>query len=78
MDEAYELRCPSKLHGVIVRPGVLEVACQSRFCGKRPGVIVRHWFQIETGKLIETKEYKTIELARREDDGTNGSPVRHA
>jgi hypothetical protein len=62
MEEAYELRCANVLHGIVVRPGVLEVACHSRYCGKRPGMILRHWFDIETGKLIDTKEYKTIEL----------------
>lgn len=56
-----ELRCASRLHGVLVRPGVLEVHCHSRFCGKRSGVIVLHWFDLETGKLIDTKEYQDID-----------------
>jgi hypothetical protein len=62
MEEAYELRCASRIHGLVVRPGVIEVRCQSRFCGKRAGVVILHWFDLETGKLLETKEYQDVEL----------------
>lgn len=66
MHEVVDLRCASRLHGVLVRQGVLEVRCQSRFCGKRKGVVILHQFELDTGKLIDTKEYKDIELKREE------------
>jgi len=76
--ENVELRCASRMHGEMVRPGVLEVRCHSRFCGKRAGVVILHWFDLETGKLIDTKEYKTVQLQNgEEDDGTNITAVRH-
>lgn len=44
----------------MVAPDVIEVRCHSRYCGKRAGVVILHRFNLETGKLIETKEYKNI------------------
>jgi len=64
MHEAYEFRCASRVHGVMVRPGVMEYRCHSRYCGKRSGVVVVHWFDVDTGKLLDTKEYRDIELKR--------------
>lgn len=61
--EGHELRCASRIHGVVVSEDVIEVRCHSRFCGKRAGVVILHRFEISTGKLLGTKEYKTIELA---------------
>lgn len=54
-----QLRCEHKLHGIIVEPGVMEVRCDSRFCGAKRGVAVLHRFDVATGKLIGTKMYKT-------------------
>jgi hypothetical protein len=54
-----ELRCKgNKLHGLVVTPatGVIEFRCSSRFCGKEPGVVVLHRFDLETGEL-ETRRY---------------------
>jgi hypothetical protein len=53
-----ELRCPHKLHGMMVKEGVLEVKCDSRFCGHGPGVVVLHRFDVTTGELLETKSFK--------------------
>lgn len=56
-----ELRCQShKLHGVLVETGfgIIEVACDNRLCGKEPGVVVRHRFDLSDGKLLETKRYQ--------------------
>jgi len=54
-----ELRCPgNKLHGIIVSDGVLEVKCDSKFCGHGPGVVVLHRFDINTGEVLGTKTYK--------------------
>ena len=38
--------------------GLLEVSCDSRFCGKRPGVVVLHRFKPETWELVETLTFK--------------------
>lgn len=62
----HELRCANKLHAVVVAPGVLEFACRSRFCGWEAGRVILHRFEVDTGKLIDTKEYKSIELKKEE------------
>lgn len=57
-----ELRCESKKHGEVIIPGtgVLEISCDSRFCGKRAGVIVLHKFDISSGQLLDTHLYKQV------------------
>lgn len=64
--EVRELRCFAKLHGIVVAPGVLEVSCNSNRCGWERGKVVLHRFDVETGKLLETREYKTIEMREKE------------
>lgn len=57
-----ELRCPSKKHGEVLTDeasGILEVSCNSRFCGSRAGVTVRHQFDLTTGEMTNTHKYKT-------------------
>lgn len=57
-----DLRCDSqKLHGRILEGDVFEVACRSRWCGWRKGVIVLHQFSMESGKLIDTIKFKQPE-----------------
>lgn len=53
-----ELRCPNVLHGIITEQGLLEVDCRSRWCGKEPGNVVLHRFNLETGELVETLKFK--------------------
>lgn len=53
-----ELRCDHKMHGILTDTGLLEVKCNSAFCGSRPGVVVLHRFDVESGVLVETKKYK--------------------
>lgn len=53
-----EMRCDHKLHGILISDGVLEVMCSSALCGKRPGVVVLHQFDVHDGRLIGTKKYK--------------------
>lgn len=53
-----ELRCAHKLHGILIRDGVLEVMCSSALCGKKPGVVVLHQFDVRDGHLIGTKKFK--------------------
>lgn len=53
-----DIRCPHKLHGRMLDDGLIEVACDSRWCGKRPGVVILHRFKPETGELVETLKFK--------------------
>lgn len=53
-----ELRCPNKLHGKVF-DHLVEVACNSARCGKRPGVVVLHRYDLLTGELVDTKRYKS-------------------
>lgn len=56
-----ELRCASKKHAVLIEEGsgLLEIKCDSRFCGARPGAIVLHRFDLTTGALVDTHKYNT-------------------
>lgn len=58
-----DLRCESKKHGVLIEEGsgLLEIKCDSRFCGNAPGIVVLHRFDLATGELVETKRYREIE-----------------
>lgn len=55
-----ELRCTSRLHGVL-RNGLVEIKCNSRFCGADKATIVFHYFQPNTGNLVKTAKYKNPE-----------------
>lgn len=52
-----ELRCDWKMHGKI-DGNVMEVKCQSSRCGAKSGVVVLHYFDLENGKLIDTKVFQ--------------------
>jgi hypothetical protein len=52
-----DLRCGAKKHGVL-DDDVIEVKCDSRFCGAGPGMIVLHRFSASTGELVETRQFK--------------------
>jgi hypothetical protein len=65
-----ELRCANGiLHGVVF-DGSIEVSCKSRRCGKVPGVIVLHTFDLRTGKLLSTRLFKNPE-ERGENNGSS-------
>lgn len=67
-----ELRCPSKLHAVVIAEDVIEVACTSRFCGYRKGVVVRHRINTKTGAVIDTLRFSDpvpAEEANQESEG---------
>lgn len=51
-----ELRCDHKLHGILVDDHTLETRCGSKFCGKAPGVVVIHRFDLRTGGFT-TRRY---------------------
>lgn len=46
-----ELRCDGTMHGRMVDATHLEVKCGRRQCGYRPGVVVLHVFDLETGSF---------------------------
>lgn len=60
-----ELRCPHRKFGVVTVPatneGQIEVACPSRWCGKREQVTVLHLFSTRTGELLSTRQFRSPE-----------------
>lgn len=68
-----ELRCPEGvLFGVLDDPvdGRLTVLCRHWRCGKRPGVVVRHRFDLTSGK-VETKLFAAPPTPRGSSRGTS-------
>lgn len=63
-----DLRCGNKMHGNL-DDGVIEVKCDSRFCGAGKGVVVLHRFDATNGKLIETLTFR--ETQRKESEHGN-------
>lgn len=57
-----EMRCDSKLHGVL-EDGRIEVKCSSRFCGADRHTVVLHYFAASTGKLLTTKKLREPKTA---------------
>ena len=54
-----ELRCGGTMHGILSDDGTeLEVKCKRRSCGKRPGIVVLHTFNVKTGRLKHTRRFK--------------------
>ena len=53
-----ELRCPSKLLAQVTEQGLIELPCDSRWCGKQPGLVILHRFNAETGELVQTLKFK--------------------
>lgn len=57
-----DLRCKNRKFGVLLRPskdpGVVEFSCVSRWCGRKPGVVVLHTFDTSTGELVGTRAFK--------------------
>lgn len=51
-----ELRCNSKLHGIL-EESILEIKCNSKFCGAEPGIVILHQFNNKTGILIKTLRF---------------------
>lgn len=77
-----ELRCPGNiLHGLLVTSGegIIEFRCRSKFCGKAPGVVVLHRFDLGTGELT-SRSYLEPNLNERNayGSGQSGASVRSA
>jgi hypothetical protein len=73
-----DLRCDNGiLHGVILpEEGLLEVKCRSRRCGHGDGAVVFHRFDLQTGNLKGTLQFK--DPANRKEAGNDQSSVRSA
>lgn len=73
-----QLRCEAKFHGELIDEGrLLEVKCSSRFCGHKPGTVVLHRFDVVTGELVETVQFK--DPGRKQADASrNPVAVRSA
>ncbi len=64
-----EVRCPSKMHGILVEPDTWEVRCKSDFCQAGPEVVVFHRFNTKTGQLIETLRFRSLDEKTRKRKG---------
>lgn len=69
-DTPKELRCGGTMHGKMPSPTLLEVPCKRRVCGKEPGVVVLHTFDLTTGNLVGTVRFAD---PSRKDNRENGT-----
>lgn len=53
-----ELRCPNRIHGITDSENRLEVKCSSKRCGAGNGTVVLHYFDLSTGKCVQTKKFR--------------------
>ena len=60
-----ELRCDHKLHGKLIDAHTLETRCDSKFCGKAPGVVVIHRFDLRTGTCTTTRYSEPPTITRK-------------
>ncbi len=73
-----DLRCDSKKHGVLLDSGLIEVKCDSKFCGHGAGVTVLHRFDAMTGELVDTHMYKDPRKDKSDATDSNPAAVRSA
>jgi hypothetical protein len=52
-----DLRCPSRIQGIITDTGLLEIKCSAKHCGAVSGIVVLHYFDLATGEMVDTKKY---------------------
>lgn len=73
-----ELRCPgNKLHGMVEddpKPhGIVEFRCDSKFCGKVPGNVVLHRFDLSTTEISTRRYLEPPTPTERSKDGSRQS-----
>lgn len=56
-----DLRCPNGKKLAVLEGAVIELKCNRRDCGARPGVAVLHRFDAGSGEFIETLIFKDPE-----------------
>jgi hypothetical protein len=66
-----DIRCNHKLHGRH-EGDILEVSCDSKFCGKAPGVVVLHRFNLRTGAIQTLRFSEPPNTTPRTKGNTNG------
>lgn len=57
-----ELRCDGSLHGILTDEGFVEVKCHSFKCGASSEVVVLHYFDPSSGKLVKTNRYRDAKV----------------
>lgn len=67
-----EYRCPSRIQCVLTSDGLLETKCSAKHCGAGNGVLVFHYFDPASGRLVRTKKYKDFNR-RDHKEKTNGA-----
>lgn len=53
-----DVRCRHKKHGEIHEGTILEIRCQSRFCGAGNGVVVIHRWSLPSGERLNDKQFR--------------------
>lgn len=67
-----DLRCQAKKWGEVWdASGLLDIKCNSRFCGAGKGIIVLHRFDLETGEMVSTQRFQAP--PNRKNGGRNAS-----
>ena len=55
-----DLRCSSKKHAILILDkNLIEIKCDSRFCGAQRGVVILHRFDLGTGEMTQTMQFKS-------------------
>lgn len=72
-----ELRCDNgiKFGEVLPEEGLVEVKCRSRRCGHEAGTVVLHRFDLETGALKGTLQFKDPANRKEEGNGSHDYPA---
>jgi hypothetical protein len=52
------LRCNGTLHGHVTDNRWLEVKCKRRICGWRKGTILLHTIDLQTGKVVSSRQFR--------------------
>lgn len=71
-----DLRCSSRLHGILTEADVLEVKCNSNRCGAGRGTVVLHKFSTKTGELLGTQRFSTPDRRIGNAADEHSAPVR--
>ena len=65
-----ELRCDTGkvLFGNVSEgaTGTIDVSCRGKWCGKAPGVVVVHRFDLATGEVIKTEKFSEPNIQSRQ------------
>lgn len=68
-----DLRCDGTLHGRLTDERWLEVKCNRRRCGYRPGTVILHTIDIKTGELVRTRQYASPKMKKEGQHAADNS-----